>query len=114
MELINELPNEIQFNVIKFMSHPVSDLFKTFLRKCEARKFEMKVNEYKFYLEASYSKKAGIYYSLSDDEDETVTETETSIKDQYRYKVNKKIKYYENKVNEINNKHIFDTVKQYL
>jgi hypothetical protein len=31
MELINELPNEIQFNVIKFMRHPVADLFKNHL-----------------------------------------------------------------------------------
>ena len=28
MELIKELPNEIHFNVIKFMSHPVADLMK--------------------------------------------------------------------------------------
>ncbi len=28
MNFINELPNEIHFNVIKFMSHPVADLMK--------------------------------------------------------------------------------------
>ena len=28
MEFIKELPSEIQFNVIKFMSHPVADLMK--------------------------------------------------------------------------------------
>jgi hypothetical protein len=28
MELIKELPNEIHFDVIKFMSHAVADLMK--------------------------------------------------------------------------------------
>ena len=28
MELVNELPNEIQFNTIKYMIHPVAELIK--------------------------------------------------------------------------------------
>ena len=33
MELIKELPSEIQFNVIKFMSHPAADLMKPSIKK---------------------------------------------------------------------------------
>ena len=34
MELINELPNEIQFNVIKFSRHPVAEIFKNHFKNC--------------------------------------------------------------------------------
>ena len=37
MELINELPNEIQFNVIKFMRHPLAEMIRQNFRerKCK-------------------------------------------------------------------------------
>ena len=34
MELTNELPNEIHFNVIKFLVHPVAALFKNEFEVC--------------------------------------------------------------------------------
>ena len=34
MELINELPNELQFNVIKFLKHPVAKVFVSEFEVC--------------------------------------------------------------------------------
>ena len=51
MELINELPNEIQFNVIKFMRHPVADLFKKELLEFIE---DSKVPEYEYEDEEGY------------------------------------------------------------
>ena len=37
MELINELPNEIQFNVIKFMRHPLAQIIKEEINEYETK-----------------------------------------------------------------------------
>ena len=102
-----ELPIEVFNKVMLYNIHPVAELFQTFLRKTETAEYDFKLKAYKSYLNDSYSTKAMIYHNLSDDEDETRTESTTSLKELYRKKINKKIAYYERKINHINRKNMF-------
>ena len=114
MELINELPNEIMFNVFKYQSHPLADLYKQEMRNRWNKENIRLLNLYKTRLHLLETRNDNLELCR---ELKRVGEYEKqSLIRKYTELFNERIREYQESIDDINNLNVFDaeTADEYL